>query len=97
LSWQGKGEQVIFGWKLFVQLIFNPLPPFMILTMGTTPVTAGMWNEGMLSAVIISTTSQHVGSMFLSASFHGPQSFFMTRQDGGFIFLEKALFKRFNN
>jgi hypothetical protein len=69
----------------------------MILTMGTTPMTARMWNEGMLTAVIISTTSQHAGSIFLSASFHGPQSFFMTRQNGGFIFLEKALFKRFNN
>jgi hypothetical protein len=40
LFWQGKGEQVILGWKLLVQLIFNPLPPFMILAMRTTPVAA---------------------------------------------------------
>jgi hypothetical protein len=36
----GKGEQVILGWKLLVQLILNPLPAFMILAMGTTPVAA---------------------------------------------------------
>ena len=40
LFWQGKGEQVILGWELLAQLIFNPLPPFMILAMRTTPVAA---------------------------------------------------------
>ncbi len=43
---QGKGDQVILGWKLFVQLILNPLPTFMVLAMGAASMATGMRDIG---------------------------------------------------
>jgi hypothetical protein len=40
LSRQGEGQQVILGGKLFAKLVFDPLPPFMVLAVGATPVAA---------------------------------------------------------
>jgi len=85
------------GRQLFVELIFNPLPTFMILAMGTISMTAGMGYIAMSSTIVISAPGQHVRTRFFSALFHGQQRFFMTGQDGGLIFVEKLLFKLFYN
>jgi hypothetical protein len=97
LSGECKGEQIVLGRQLFVELIFNPLPAFMILTMGTISMAAGMGYIAMSSTIVISAPGQHVRPMFFSTLFHGPQRFFMTWQDDGFISLEKPLFKLFYN
>jgi len=97
LSGECKGEQIVLGRQLFVELIFNPLLTFMILAMGTISMTAGMGYIAMSLTIVISTHGQHMRARFFSALFHGPQRFFMTGQDSGLIFIEKPLFKLFNN
>jgi len=97
LSGECKGEQIVLGRQLSVELIFNPLPAFMILAMGTISMTAGMGYIGMSSTIVISTPGQHMRTMFFSTLFHGPQRFFMTGQDGGLIFVGKLFFKLFYN
>jgi hypothetical protein len=50
----------------------------MILAMGAISMTAGMWNSGMLSTVVIGTLGQHIRAVLFSTAFHGPQRFLMT-------------------
>jgi hypothetical protein len=57
---EGKGDQIILGWQPLAQLILDPLLIFMVLAMGTAPVTAGMRDIGELSAVVIGALCQHV-------------------------------------
>lgn len=57
---EGKGDQVVLGWQSLAQLILDPLLIFMVLAMGTAPVTAGMRDIGELSAVVIGALCQHV-------------------------------------
>ena len=45
---KSEGDQVVCAWQQLVELFFNPLLAFMILTMGTVSVAAGMWNPGQL-------------------------------------------------
>jgi len=97
LSGERKGDQIILGRQLFVELIFNPLLTFMILAMGTISMAAGMGYIAMSSTIVIGALGQHMRTMFFSTLFHGPQRFFMTGQDNGLIFVEKPLFKLFYN
>jgi hypothetical protein len=97
LSRQCKGEQIVLGRQLFVELIFNPLLTFMILAMGTISMTAGMGYIAMSSTIVIGASGQHMRTRFFSALFHGRQRFFMTGQNDGLIFVEKSLFKLFYN
>jgi len=97
LSGESKGEQIVLGRQLFVELIFNPLLTFMILAMGTISMTAGMGYIAKSSTIVISAPGQYMRTMFFSALFHGPQRFFMTGQDGGLISVVKPLFKLFYN
>jgi hypothetical protein len=52
----------------------------MVLAMGTTPVSTGMWNIDLFSAVVIGTLCQHVRAMLVSALRHGLQGLFMAWQ-----------------
>ena len=78
---EGKGDQIVWSRQPLAQLIFDPLLIFMVLAMGTVPVTAGMWNIDLFSAVVIGALCQHVRAMFLSALRHGLQGLYMARQD----------------
>ncbi|MDA3903970.1 MAG: hypothetical protein PF441_11050 [Desulfuromusa sp.] len=66
-----KGDQIILGRQLFVELIFNPLLTFMILAMGTISMTAGMGCIAMSSTILIGALSQYMRTRFFSALFHG--------------------------
>jgi len=69
----------------------------MILAMGTVPVSAGMGNIRLVSAVVIGASGQHMRAMLLSALFHGLQGFSMPRQDDIFILGKKPVFKFIDN
>ena len=57
---KGEGDQVVFDWEAFVQLIFDPLLIFMILTMGAASVTAGMGNISSCTTVMVTALRQHL-------------------------------------
>jgi hypothetical protein len=67
---QGKGDQEILGWKLFVQLIFNPLPAFMVLAMGAASMATGMRDIGLF--LTAGTPDKHVTIGLFSTLLHGP-------------------------
>lgn len=67
---QGKGDQVILGWKLFVQLILNPLPAFMVLAMGAASMATGMRDIGLF--LTAGTPDQHMAIGLFSTLLHDP-------------------------
>lgn len=69
---QGECDQVIRSRQPFVQLRFDPLVAFMVLAVWAVPVAAGMWNVGLCSTVTVRTARQHVRTVMLPASGHGP-------------------------
>ena len=69
---QCKGDQKILGGQLFVQLILNPLPAFMVLAMGTAPMSAGVRDKDLFLAVGVGTPGQHMMVGFFSTLLHGP-------------------------
>jgi hypothetical protein len=70
---KSEGDQVVFGRKPFVQLIFDPLLIFMVLAMRAAPVTAGVGNISSCTAVMITALGQHLWAMILPALLHGPE------------------------
>ena len=56
---QGKGQQKILGWHLFLELPFLPLLAFMMMAMRTIAMAAGMRDEDLLFAAV-SLRQQHV-------------------------------------
>jgi hypothetical protein len=93
LTWKCEGDQIVWNRQKFLELIFDPLPIFMVLTMGTIPVSAGMGNRDLVVAMMIGASGQHVWAVFLSALFHCPQGFPMPRQNHVFILRQEAVFK----
>jgi len=76
-----EGNQVVFGRKQLVQLIFDPLLIFMALAMGAVPVTTGMGNISPFAAGLIGALHQHLRAVYLPALLHGPESLAVTGQD----------------
>ena len=72
LAGKGEGDQVVFGRKSFVQLIFNPLLIFMVLAMGAASVTAGVRDISYCATVMIAALHQHLWGKLLPALLHGP-------------------------
>ena len=72
LRGQGECDQVICSRQPFVQLLFDPSAAFMVLAVWAVPVAAGMWNVGLCSTVTVRTARQHVRTVILPASGHGP-------------------------
>jgi len=72
LRGQGECDQVIRSGQPFVQLLFDPSAAFMVLAVWAVPVAAGMWNIGLCSTVSVRTACQHVRTVILPASGHGP-------------------------
>ena len=75
LAGKCEGDQIIRSRQKLLQLIFNPLPIFMVLAMGTIPVSAGMRNRDLVVTMMIGASGQHVWAILLSAVFHCPQGF----------------------
>ena len=78
---KGEGNQIVFGREALVQLIFNPLLIFMVLAMGTVPVSTGVWDIFYFAAVMVGALRQHVRAMLLPALLHCPEGLLMTEQD----------------
>jgi len=77
---QGKSNEKISDGQPFMQLVFDPLIAFMVLAMGAVSVSAGMWDIDFLPTRLISTLSQHMTTVLLSAPGHVPQSLSVTWQ-----------------
>jgi hypothetical protein len=78
---KGEGNQVVFGRKSFLQLIFDLLLIFVVLAMGTVSVTARMGDIPFFGAVIVAALHQHVRSIRLPALLHGPEGLSVTGKD----------------
>ena len=94
---EGEGDQVVLGRQPLAQLILDPLLVFMVLAMGTVPMSAGVWDIGLFSAVVIGTLCQHMRAMLLSALCHVLQCLFMARQDMLLVSVKEAILEFVDN
>ena len=44
----GKGDEEVRSWELFVELLVEPLPRLLVLTLGTRAIAAGMTRDGVV-------------------------------------------------
>jgi hypothetical protein len=94
LGRQGKGDQEIPGWQPLVQLVVDPLIVFMVLAVGTTAMTAGMRDIGLLPT---GTLGKHMGAMRLPALFHNRKSFPVAWQNRVGVALEERILELTDN
>jgi hypothetical protein len=69
---EGKGEEEVRSWELFVELVVEPLPRLLVLTLGTMAMAAGMRETVLLSTALAGIKAVAVGTGATCAdSLHG--------------------------
>ena len=86
-SWQGERQQKILGRDSFLQLPFQPLLAFVMLTVGTVTMPARMRDKGLVFT--LRAFGQHQGTASVAAVLHGIQGIEMRGKNGIPVFFEK--------
>jgi hypothetical protein len=68
----GKGNEAVRSWELFVELLVEPLPRLLVLTLWTMAIAAGMRETVLLSTALAGIKAVAVGTGATCAdSLHG--------------------------
>ena len=58
----GKGDEEVRSWELLVELVVEPLPRLLVLTLGTMAIAAGMRETVLLSTALAGRKAVAVGT-----------------------------------